>query len=533
MNDRLDTPTAPLVIVYARVSTEEQAEEGYSIEGQAERATAYAAARGWRNVLVITDPGLSGKNMNRPALQHALRLIERGQVAHFIVWRLDRLSRNVGDLHWLAQHFDTHQVVLHSVTEAIDLSSPTGRMFYNILGTFAQFFREQLAENVRLGQNQARRQGRWIGKPPRGYDVVDGHLHPNTDAALVRRAFQLRADSASYTAIARQTGIPHGTLCGVMFKSRVYLGHAPCQGDWIPDAHPPLVTMEEWDAAQRPHAPRQRRRGRHALSGRVRCGRCGRRAQIHYVKTGLSTAVYRCETGCKQPRRIAGGLMRAVGLGLRLLSTDKALRDAIRAEVRQIATPSAPTGPTAHATIQDIRRRQQKLLDLYYADKISPDLFAIQETQLAAQLTAAQAALSNEQDAAQDAAHIAQAFDQIVSRLDDLDFQTMWDQGTDHHRQVLVEELVENVTMHPDHLEVKMAGTPALTVLLEEIGLQPTQGSFTPSAYSPKPPTSTLNSQQTLSPWPRQRAQRSTSQVPGSRSNFTWISAPGTSLVSG
>ena len=79
---------------------------------------------------------------------------------------------------------DRTGVALHSFTEKIDLSSATGRMFYNILGSFAQFYREQVAENVRMGMHQAVRQGKWINRPKTGYDLIDGELVPNEMAPV-------------------------------------------------------------------------------------------------------------------------------------------------------------------------------------------------------------------------------------------------------------------------------------------------------------------------------------------------------------
>ena len=98
--------------------------------------------------------------MERPGLQQVRAMVEAGHVAHVLVWRLDRLSRNLGDLILLADELGRSNVALHSFTEKLDLSTATGRMFYNILGSFAQFYREQLSENVRMGMHQAVREGK-------------------------------------------------------------------------------------------------------------------------------------------------------------------------------------------------------------------------------------------------------------------------------------------------------------------------------------------------------------------------------------
>ncbi len=87
-----------LTVAYCRVSTEEQAAEGFSIEGQADKLAQYADLHDLGTVMTITDPGRSGKDLNRPGLMQLLRMVDGGHVDHVLVWRLDRLSRNLGDL---------------------------------------------------------------------------------------------------------------------------------------------------------------------------------------------------------------------------------------------------------------------------------------------------------------------------------------------------------------------------------------------------------------------------------------------------
>ncbi len=211
-----------LTLAYCRVSTEEQAAEGFSIEGQADRLRAYSAARDLGDVTVISDPGLSGKDMRRPGLQQVLAAVEAGHVSHLVIWRLDRLSRNLGDLIELSELLAAHGVVLHSVTESIDMSSAAGRMNYHQLGNFAQYFREQLAENVKMGNERAVREGKWINRAKTGYSMIDGKLVPSDDAPRVREIFRLRAEGKSYREIEAATGIVYSTV-GAIVTSRIYL----------------------------------------------------------------------------------------------------------------------------------------------------------------------------------------------------------------------------------------------------------------------------------------------------------------------
>lgn len=216
--------------------TEEQAAEGFSIAGQADKLRVYAELHDLGEVTVIADPGLSGKNLERPGLQQLLHMVDEGHVANVLTWRLDRLSRNLSDLILLADRFGQANVALHSFTEKIDLSSATGRMFYNILGSFAQFYREQLAENVRMGMQQAVRQGKWVNRPKTGYALVDGELVANEMAPVVRRIFTLRTEGQSIGKIADVTGVKYSTVLTIL-NSRIYLGEVQMNGEWFPGRH--------------------------------------------------------------------------------------------------------------------------------------------------------------------------------------------------------------------------------------------------------------------------------------------------------
>lgn len=464
-----------LTVAYCRVSTEEQAAEGFSIDGQAEKLRAYAELHELGPVTVVEDPGRSGKDLNRPGLQRVLEMVEAGHVGHVLVWRLDRLSRDLADLILLADRFGQAGVSMHSFTEKLDLSSATGRMFYNILGSFAQFYREQLAENVRMGMQQGARKGRWMNRPKTGYDLVDGLLVANERAAVVRQIFRLRANGSSYSDIENRTGIKYSTARAIV-QSRIYLGEVSLNGDWFPGQHEPLVTEAEWNAAHRAHSP-GRRTGSDVLCGHVRCGLCGRAA--HIDGNGEGRVMYRCRhrgQGCDQPRRTAGGLAKAALLGLRLIAHDDSLQDAIRRNLDGARRPRGTRGAGASAdpskALQKLQEKQRKLLELHYRDQISAELFAEEERRLRDQIEWITAHRIAKQEADTERDEITQRFDAVVEQLQELDIERLWEAATFRERRVLVEELVEVVTIYPDHLEVKVAGAPRLNVLLSEVGLK-------------------------------------------------------------
>ena len=465
-----------LTLAYCRVSTEEQAEEGYSVEGQADKLRAYSALHDLGEVLVISDPGLSGKNMQRPGLQQLLAAVEAGHVSHVLVWRLDRLSRNLGNLIDLADKFNDLGVALHSVSENLDLSCASGRMFYNILGTFAQYFREQLSENVRMGNERAIKEGQWINRAKTGYDIVNGELIPNGDAMRVQEVFRLRGAGSSYRTIEEHTGILYSTVKSIL-DSRIYLGEVLHNGQWSAGRHEPIITEAEFHAAHRAFG-KGVQRSKDVLSGRVLCGLCGRRMAVS--QNGKGSMRYTCRhrgQGCDQPARSTKGLSRAAVLGLSLLGRDERLQAAIRRELAG-GGRTAPRGASrrrrsdpakALAVLSDQRR---KLLKLHYGDQISAELFHEEEMRISAEIESARAQGVEEQVIEREKSELEIRFEEVAKVLADLDIEAVWDAAEFQERRVLVEELVECIKVFPDHLEVKVSGTPPINVLYEEVGLK-------------------------------------------------------------
>lgn len=460
-------------VAYCRVSTEDQAEEGFSIEGQISKLSDYARVHDLGEVTVVTDAGLSGRNLNRPGLQQVLQMVEAGDVAHVLIWRLDRLSRNLGDLILLADQLGQAGVALHSFSERIDLSTATGRMFYNVLGSFAQFLREQLSENVQMGMAQARAEGYWVNRPPTGYDLVDRILVPNSDAPKVVRIFEMRANGASQTTIEDTVGVKHSTVVAIL-RNRAYLGEMRHKDTWLPGRHQPLITEDLWEAAHKGRA-KGVKRGQDLMSGKVRCGVCGDKMSID--SNGRGQRYYRCKhrgSGCKLPVRSNKGVLKAAVLGLDLL-LDEDMRSAIRRHLAQRREPDAvrrrrtPASTEALAALHD---EQTKLLQLHYKELINDELFAREQARIAdeiehhtydADVVGVDAVQSFELDA---------NFEELVALLDKIRISDLWPHATDSERRTLLDELVEEVEVHEEHLTVQLQGAPPLRVAFDEVGLK-------------------------------------------------------------
>jgi DNA invertase Pin-like site-specific DNA recombinase len=174
--------------LYARVSTNDQQTLGL----QAEAMTAYIKGRGWDLMRQVKDIGSGAKE--RPAREGLLKAARRREVDVVAVWRLDRWGRSLPDLVVTLRELTELGVGFVSLTEALDLTTPTGRALAGMLAVFAEFEREVLRERVRAGIAQARREGRPHGRPRTAWLKSDE----------VRR---LKADQMSHSEIARRLGI--------------------------------------------------------------------------------------------------------------------------------------------------------------------------------------------------------------------------------------------------------------------------------------------------------------------------------------
>lgn len=146
--------------LYARVSTHDQQTLPLQLHAMRE----YSAKRGWTIVAQIKEIGSGAAQ--RELREALLAVARRREVDVVLVWRLDRWGRSVADLVSTLQELQHLGVGFVSLTEALDLTTPTGRAMAGLLAVFAEFEREILRERVRAGLAHARRNGKRLGRPP-------------------------------------------------------------------------------------------------------------------------------------------------------------------------------------------------------------------------------------------------------------------------------------------------------------------------------------------------------------------------------
>ena len=145
--------------IYARVSTFDQ-----EPENQLRELRRYVEARGWTAVEHV-DKGISGAKDRRPALDVLLKDARRRRFDVLVVWRLDRLGRNLRHLIVLLEELQALGIAFVSLNEGIDATTPAGKLQMHILGAIAEFERARIAERVKAGLQRARAQGKRLGRP--------------------------------------------------------------------------------------------------------------------------------------------------------------------------------------------------------------------------------------------------------------------------------------------------------------------------------------------------------------------------------
>jgi len=189
---------------YIRVSTDEQAKEGISLDAQKAKIQAFAVVKDLELVEIIADEGLSGKDLDRPGLNKLVELVKGKQAEAVIVYKLDRLSRRTRDLLFLIEDvFKKGNTRFFSLTEQIDTDTAIGKFFLTLMGAMAQMERELIAERTKASLDYKKEQGESLGHIPYGYQRARGKLVQNpAEKRIVRRMRRLKRDGMSYRKIA-------------------------------------------------------------------------------------------------------------------------------------------------------------------------------------------------------------------------------------------------------------------------------------------------------------------------------------------
>jgi len=327
------------VALYVRVSTEEQAEQGYSIEAQLDTLRQYCQLYRKEIVEEYVDPGVSGKEMTkRKELQRLLRDAECKKFDEVIVWKFNRMSRKTKDLLDIVEHLTKHKVYFRSFSENFDTSTPMGKFALQMMGAVGELERNTIVDNVKLGMKQRARLGFHNGGACLGYRSVEeaggtGKKRKTRlaivpeEAVIVRKIFELYASGKGFRAIATQLNRDGSkTKKGNFFapdsvreilKNPIYMGtvrYNRFEG-WsetrrrgqnakpilAEGKHETIISREQWDQVQAIFAKRSKVSPRvhdseNLLTGLIRCPECG-------TPMVISRSQYRLKDGSKVSQR--------------------------------------------------------------------------------------------------------------------------------------------------------------------------------------------------------------------------------------
>jgi DNA invertase Pin-like site-specific DNA recombinase len=313
------------LISYIRVSrvAGREGDSFISPDVQRETIARYAEGAGHKLVGEQIDLDQSGGKMERPAFERALAAVEAGEADGIAVAKLDRFARSVAGAAKALERLEAAGGSLVAVDLGIDTSTAAGRLMRNVLTALAEFELDRIRDNWAEARDRAIGRGVHICKvAPVGYRKAEGgRLEPDPEAApVVREVFSRRAAGASWNELGafldeklpKEDGAWSRQTVGGIIARRTYLGEAR-QGDVVnADAHPPIVTRGEWEAAQQGAAgPTWEKRGGDAplLAGLLRCASCGF-VLTHMTDGRRGYTNYRCRVRhgagvCAAPARIS------------------------------------------------------------------------------------------------------------------------------------------------------------------------------------------------------------------------------------
>lgn len=179
-------------LIYTRVSTKEQAEGGYSLSNQDKECKKFAIDNNYSILNVYEERGESAKTTDRTELQKLMKYCfqNKKDIDVLIVWKLDRLARNMEDFYSLTNYFNKLNIRVLSATE-VNGESATEKLTRNMLGAFAQFENDQKSERVTAGMKEAFKQGNWLWKTPKGYTRKFGMVIPDPETApIITKIFE-------------------------------------------------------------------------------------------------------------------------------------------------------------------------------------------------------------------------------------------------------------------------------------------------------------------------------------------------------
>ena len=349
------------VALYARVSTEEQALHGLSIDAQ------LAALReAFPNGEEFVDLGISARKpiSKRPELQRLLKRVEEDQIDLIVFTKLDRWTRNIREYYKAQDILEAHNVAWRALHEDYETETAAGRLKVNIMLAVAQDEADRTSERIKAVFERKRSQGLVAtGHVAFGLQIVDGRLVPSEDADIVREMFSEYIATRSTSALARKYGRSLGGIHYLLTNVN-YLNAG-------------VVSQDTWDIVQNIRGvrePRDPKNNRvYLFSGILFCPHCGYRLSIVMTK---GVVYYRCHN-----HKVG----RCEGIHVREEKVEKYLLDHILKEVEGVNVEIRQK-QKKKADPSALKKKRDKLTDLYLNDLIDRTKYETEFTKISEEI---------------------------------------------------------------------------------------------------------------------------------------------------
>ena len=248
----LSAQNRPLAAIYVRVSTEEQAREGFSLAAQEDALKNYASALGYDILKIYKDEGKSAKEMKkRPAMQEMLQDAENKKFSAIFIYKLDRFSRSLKDLILTIEKIKEWGIDFVSLQDKIETASASGKLMFHIISAFAEFERNIIGERTTFGMERKFREGGAITKPPLGYKMVEKKLQIDPEnAGRVKQIFnEFLTEDISLNKLAKQHNLSVNGLKKVL-SNESYLGNVKFAGEISEGEHEAIIGQETFNEVQ-------------------------------------------------------------------------------------------------------------------------------------------------------------------------------------------------------------------------------------------------------------------------------------------
>ena len=302
--------------IYMRVSTEDQAREGFSLPEQKERLEAYCKFNGYKIVEYYTDAGISAKTGNhRPEYDRMLEDGKQGKINMIIALKLDRITRSTRDWETLMDYLEKYNINIAFVNDDINTTTANGKMVSRIMMSVSQNEIERTSERTIIGLEGAIKQGHIPARAPLGYKHIDKKLVPDPlTKDIIIRIFNLYFEGLTYNTIAKLFN--KEKVCGktnwkdtsilkiitnVIYKGDYIQGKTTRNPRYFSDVVEPIVSKELWDSCQVQKKKNQRnymRSQTYIFLQKLKCPKCGRilaGGASHKIKADKWYYYYRCE----------------------------------------------------------------------------------------------------------------------------------------------------------------------------------------------------------------------------------------------